>query len=305
MRDQNKIETKIKERLSEIKIVPPRNPQAASRVRAQFLSQAVSASESQRHNGWISKFRKEHFAMNTIISTLLIAGLLFGGSATVNAAQDELPNEPLYELKIWSEDLGLRFQNDDQEKVDRLMELAQIRVQEMARLTEIGEPVPEQVRLRLDHHIQQALQICTNMDDPALERTLLQIRDRLHQQDRDLEQLQLYTQDGEQLLTQTRAMLQERIQLVEDGLANHEAFRNNVQNGYRYGQDDELTPPVQDRNGQPALTPNGPNTDSGGPNTDPGGPNTNPGGPNDGSGSNGNGAGGNESNSNGSDQNGK
>ena len=302
MKDQNEIETKIKARLSEIKSVHPRNPQAASRARAQFLSQTVSASESQRHNGWISKFRKEHFAMNTIISILLIVGLLFGGGATVNAAQDDLPNEPLYELKIWSEDLGLRFQNGDEEKVNRLMELVQIRLQEMTRLAEIGEPVPDRVRLRLEQHIQQALKICTNMDDPTLERTLLQIRDRLRQQDREMEKLQLHTQDGQQLLTQTRAMLQERLQLVEDGLANHETFRNRVQNGYRYAQDDEWTPPAQDGNGQqngdPAQTPNGPNTDPGGPNTDPGGNN-------DGSGSGGNGSGGNEPNNNGSGKNGK
>jgi len=233
--------------------------------------------------------------MNTIISTLLIAGLLFGGGATVSAAQDDMPNEPLYQLKLWSEDVGLRFQGGDEEKVNRLMELAQIRMQEIAQLAELGEPVPEQVKLRLEQHIEQALQTCANMDDPTLEQTLLQIRDRLHQQDQDIAQLQLHTQDGQQLLAQTRAMLQDRLQLVEDGLANYDAFRNQVQNGYRYAQDDELTPPVQDGNGQqngdPAQTPNGPNT--------------NPGGNGDGPGSGGNGAGEGEPNNNGSGKNGK
>ena len=32
--------------------------------------------------------------MNLIISALVIAGLLFGGGATVAAAQDDLPTEP-------------------------------------------------------------------------------------------------------------------------------------------------------------------------------------------------------------------
>jgi len=301
MNDQNEIESKIKERLSEIKSVRPRNPQAASRARAQFLSQAVSASESLRHNGWISKFRKEHFAMNTIISTLLIVGMLFGGGATVNAAQDDLPNEPLYELKIWSEDLGLRFQNGDEAKVNRLMELAQIRVQEMTNLGETNEPIPDQVRLRLEQHIQQALQTCLTLDEPTLDRALLQIRDRLRDQDRDMDRLRLHTQDQLQLqtqdqmqlqiqdqlqlLTQTRTMLRDRLRLVDEGLLNHEMFRNRVQNGFRFGQEDEVTPPVQNgngqqQNGQPSLQPNGPNTDPGGPNTDPSGPNLDPGGPN-------------------------
>ena len=90
MKDQNEIETKVKERLSEIKSVHPRNPQTASRARAQFLSHAVSASESLRHKGWMFKFRKEHFAMNTIISTLLIAGLLFGGGGSSRSTKKRI-----------------------------------------------------------------------------------------------------------------------------------------------------------------------------------------------------------------------
>lgn len=224
--------------------------------------------------------------MNAILSLLVVAGLLFGGGATVNAAQDELPNEPLYAVKTWTEDLSLEFQNDPEVKVNRLMELGQIRIQEMTRLIEDNQPIPDQVRLRLEQHIRQALQLCANMDEPALERALLQIRDRLQQQDRDMERLQLHTQDQLQLLTQTRAMIQERLRLVEDGLLDHEMFREQVRSGFRHGQEEEQTPPVQDgnsqqnQNGQPTQAPNGPNPDPGGQNTDPGGPNLDPGGPN-------------------------
>lgn len=240
--------------------------------------------------------------MNVMIASLMIVGLLFGGGATVNAAQDNLPNEPLYDLKVWSEDVGLQYQNNAEDKVNRLMELAQIRLQEMEQLAKNGEPIPDHVRLRLEQHIQQALQICLTLDDPALDRTLLQIRDRLRDQDRDMDRIQLHTQDQLQLqtqdqlrlqtqdqlqlLTQTRTMLRERLHVVEDGLLNHEMFRYRVQSGFRFGLDDELTPPVQNnngqqnQNGQPSETPGGPNTDPGGPNTDPGGPNTEPNGPN-------------------------
>lgn len=316
MKDQHKLEAVVKDWLDEIKPVSPRNPQAASRGRAQFLSQAVSEQALPRQKRWISIFRKERYAMNVLLSVLVVAGLMFGGGATVSAAQGELPNEPLYAVKTWTEDLSLRFSNNSEDKVNRLMELSQIRIQEMIALAETGEIVPDQTRLRLEQHIQQALQICTTMDDTTLERTLLHIRDQLQQQDRDMEQLQLHTQDQTQLLTQVRTMLQERLQLVDEGLLNHEMFRNQVQNGFQYGQDDELTPPVQEgngeQNGQPTLTPiHGPNTepgnqntDTGGPNTDSGSPNTNPGSPNPDSGNNsngsGNGSGGDNSNSNGS-----
>ena len=283
MKDQNELERDVKKQLDEIRSVPPRDPKVASRARAQFLGEAVSASELPRQKGWISIFRKERYAMNALLSILVIAGLLFGGGATVRAAQDDLPNEPLYGLKIWTEDLSLQFQNNGEDKVNRLMELAQIRIQEMKRLNEAGEPIPDQLRLRLEQHIRQALQICLNLDDPTLEQALLQIRDRLQQQDHAMEQLQLQTQEQlqlqaqdqsqlqtqdqlqlqtqdqlrlreqEQLEAQIRLMFRERLQLVEEGLNNTEAFRNQVQNNNQNGQDDQVTPPVQsqNQNGEP------------------------------------------------------
>ena len=238
--------------------------------------------------------------MNVVLSILVVAGLLFGGGATVSAAQDDLPNEPLYALKTWTEDLSLQFRYTPEEKVMRLMDLAQVRIQEMTRLSEAGEPVPDQVKLRLEQHIQQALQLCTNMDDPTLERALLQIRDRLQEQDRDMEQLQLHTQDQLQtqeqlqLQTQTRTMLHERLQLVEDGLLNHEMFRNAAQNGFQYGQDEDATPPVQNQNQNQNEQQNGePNPDPGSNSNDSGG------------GNNGNGSGGSNTNDNGSGGGGK
>ena len=302
MKDQSELEVLVRERLEEIKSIPARDPVIAQRARVHFLANAVSASELPRHKGWSSIFRKEQFAVNMLISVLMITGLLFGGGATVNAAQDDMPNEPLYALKMWSEDVSLQLQKDPEAKVDRLMDLVQIRTQDMTRLIDAGEPVPDQVRLRLEQHIQDALQTCLTLDEPALDRTLLQIRDRLQDQDRDMEQLLLHTQDQLQLqtqdqlriqlqdqlhlLTQTRTLLRERLHVVEDGLVNHEMFRERVQNGFHYGQDDDVTPPVQNgngqqqQNGQPTSAPGGPNTDPNGPNTTPGGPNTDPNGPN-------------------------
>jgi hypothetical protein len=294
MKDQHELEQVVRQRLDEIKSVSPRDPKNVSRARAQFLGMAVSASELPRQKGWKSIFRKERYAMNALLTILVIAGLLFGGGATVNAAQDDLPNEPLYAVKTWTEDLSLQFMNNGENKVNRLMELAQIRIQEMDQLVKDGEPIPDQLRLRLEDHIRQALQICVNLDDPTLERALLQIRDRLQQQDREMaqqqlhtqeqlqlqtqEQLQLQTQEQLQQQTQTRTMLHERLQMVEEGLQNRELFREQVQNNFQYGQNDEVTPPVQNQNQE----------QNGEPNNDPGGPNTDPGGNTNGSGGNSN-----------------
>lgn len=308
--NKNEIDYELRTRLDEIKPVPPRSENQRMLGRAKFLNEAlkiestVSAQKFLRHSRWIP-FGKEKLLMNAVLSVIVIAGLLFGGGATVNAAQGALPGEPLYTLKTAGEDFSLQIQNDPEEKVTHLMELAQIRAQEMVALAEAGEVPPEAVVTRLEQHIRQALQTCTSMDDATLDRTLLQVRDQLRQQDRDMDQLQLHASpETKLLLERTRTMLQTRLQLVEDGLLNHEQFRNAVRNG----QDDESVPPTPqgeqnseqnseqnreqdneqnleqnteqnrqqngEQNGQPTAAPGGPNTESGTPNTDPGGPNT-------------------------------
>lgn len=252
--------------------------------------------------------------MNVLLSILVVAGLLFGGGATVQAAQDDLPNEPLYAVKTLTENISLQFQNNQEDKVDKLMEMAQVRVQEMVQLSGGGEPIPDEVPLRLEQHIRQAMQNTVNMDDANLDQTLLQLRERLQEQLHVMEQLQA-DPEQEPLLQRTREMLQLRLQLVDEGLQNREMFRNMVRNG----QEDEFTPPAQNGNGQqngePNLTPGEPNQTPGGPNTDPGGNSSDPGtgepNPDPGSNSNDNGTGepnpdpGNNSNGNGSSGSGK
>ncbi len=230
--------------------------------------------------------------MNILLTLLVITGLLFGGGTAVSAAQDDLPDQPLYQLKLWTEAVSLQFQNQPEEKVERLMELAQFRVQEMVQLAEEGNPVPDQVRQRLEQHIHQALQICSELEDAELEGCLLQLQEQLKYRYREMEQLMKNALEGvEPILEQTRTMLQLHLNLVEDGLLEPEMFRNTVRNGFRFGQEEDFVPPAQDgsgpQNGQPALIPAGPNTDPGGPNTDPDnlhdkelGPHPNDGGPN-------------------------
>jgi uncharacterized membrane protein YgcG len=305
MKDQHELESVVKEWLETIKPVPLRNMQQALHGRAHFLGTAVSMSELPRQKGWISIFRKERYAMNVLLSILVITGLLFGGGATVSAVQNDLPNEPLYGLKTWTEDLSLQFQNNEEAKVTRLMELAQIRVQEMVQVVNNGEPIPDEVPLRLEQHLRQAMQICANMDDDALDQALLKLRERLQEQERIMEQLQLHAADPDalQLMLQTRTMLQQQLRLVEEGLQNREMFRVRVQNGFQFGQDDEVIPPQdgdgQQQNGKPEE-PGGPNTDPGGPNTDPGGPNTDTGGNTNDQGGTNDGSGGSNTDSGGS-----
>ena len=285
MKDQNELETLLRKNLEELKDIPARDPRIASQRRAQFLSRAVSASEVHRHNKWMFTFRKENFAMNLMISTLVIASLLFGGGTAVYAAQDDLPNEPLYAVKMWSEETSLQLQNDPQDKADYLMTMAQTRIEEMAQLAANGEPIPDELPLLLQQHIEQALQLCQELDEVTCDQTMLQIRDRLQEQDHLMQQLLIDApEDAQPILLRTRDMLRIHLQKVEDGLLPGDTNQNMLQNQNQNGQSDEFTPPAPTEAGtqieQPTEAPGGPNENPGGPNPESSGPNENPSGPN-------------------------
>ena len=293
---QQENDPEVLSRLYEIKPVPSRSVENTMRGRATFLNEAlqiettVSRKQFLRHNKW-NPFGKEKLVMNAVLSLIVIAGLLIGGGATVSAAQDDLPGQPLYAVKTASEEVSVQFSGTAEGKVARLMELVQTRTQERAQLIENGVTPPDQVRQRLEQHLQSALQICATMDDATLDRTLLQLRDQLRDRDQDMERLQTHAySDAQPLLEQTRSMLQIRLRTVEGGLLDHEQFRQTIRNQHRNGQDDGLTPPVvtgtpgnglnqeqnteqnreqnREQNGQPTSVPGG-NDNPGGSNNQP------------------------------------
>ena len=124
MNDNNDLDPRLAEMFEDVKDVAPRDSLSAARGRGKFLSQAVSVAEKARHSKWtiFTTKRKEKFAMNVLISALVIAGLLFGGGATVYAAQDDLPNEPLYQIKLMTEETRLLMNSDPQVKARRMIQ---------------------------------------------------------------------------------------------------------------------------------------------------------------------------------------
>jgi len=237
----------IEDRLEELKDVPARNPLKVSSERARFLNeaaiyeQAVSPGNNMRQNGWIFPIRKERLTMNTVVSLILAATLLLGGGATAMAAQEDLPNQPLYPVKLWTENASLALAGEPQEQATLLMYMAHKRVQEMAALVEQGITPPDQVRERLQQHLTQVLQLAAGMDEAARGQILLQLRDQLQEQDRILQQLHMNA-ETESLLTRTRQMLQIHLQLVDDSLADPQGFQYMLENQMQYGQDEEAVP---------------------------------------------------------------
>ena len=232
MTNDEKIDPRLAALLDELKSASARDPQAATRARGRFLAQAVSASEERRHNWWMTIFQqKEKFAMNLIMSALVVLGLLFGGSATVSAAQDDLPTQPLYQIKLMSEDVRVWLASDPNLKIELLMDQVQTRTEEMAVLTLAGITPPAESSIRAQDRIQQALQLAATLDDVSMGAAIEQIRTQLQTQEQSMTQLQAGScTECEPILQQTRDMLHTQLGQIESNLADPETSREQNQN---------------------------------------------------------------------------
>lgn len=231
MLKNDKLDPRLTTLLDELKPASPRDSRAAARGRARFLADAVSARTEQRHSIWTIFQQKEKFAMNLIVSMLVIVGLLFGGSAAVSAAQDDLPNEPLYQLKLMSEDVKLWLLSDRVTEIQMLMEQAQIRTHEIAALTSKGITPSGDLTLRSQERIQRALQLAASLDEPAQSATLQQIRTQLQTQELLMNQLQDDScAECEPVLQQTREMLRNQLNQIGSGPSAPQSSPNQYQN---------------------------------------------------------------------------
>jgi hypothetical protein len=227
MMKNHEVDPRIIALLDELRDYPARNPKAAAHGRTQFLSEAVSIRDKQRHSLWTIFQQKEQFAMKLIVSTLVIAGLLFGGNATVSAAQNDLPNEPLYQLKLMSEDVNLWFISDPTQQIETLMQQAQTRMEEMRSLAAQGVTPSAELALRAQERIRRALQIAAQLDGASQPAAFQQIQTRLQTQEKLMDQLQQGNcTDCAPILQQTRDMLRIQLREMESGLATPEGVQN-------------------------------------------------------------------------------
>jgi hypothetical protein len=120
-----------------------------------------------------------------VAATLLILGLVFGSWGTVYAAQDSLPNDFLYPVKLAGENLQLAFIRDAEARISLLTDLAGRRVAEAEALTLQGQPVPDELTDLLDGYLQELLALTLGMDDDTRQVVLEGVYQRLRPRDQD------------------------------------------------------------------------------------------------------------------------
>ncbi len=225
---------------------PERDPRAAIRGRAKFLAEArslhaaVSPSPFHRLKQWIATnpifgIRKERSAMMTAITSILLALaiLLGGGGITAYAAQDSLPNDALYPVKLFLEDAQYSLTNNPVEQVELLAQFTSNRLDEIATLVSEGEEVPEEVTTDLQVEQNGMLILAAGLDEENTVSALLHIRDQTRDQDNFCNQLGLdaETDPGLALACYT---IRNMNRVAEDGLDSPLEFQQRF--GYHGGE---------------------------------------------------------------------
>ncbi len=228
--DHNDLDPKMAERFAKLRNIPPRDGKRTADGRAAFLTQArelaqknlrpapVSPAPRNRHILWTHTIaeafkRKELNPMFTKIMAVLIAAtLVFGGAAaTAYASQASLPNDALYGVKTFGENLRLSLAPQPNAKLGIALEIAQRRVQEMAALSEMDIEIPVHLASQYQEQVEYAL-IAAEMPDDEIVPALEQVRTKLQEQLRIMEQLH-QAQPEDPALVQAREQLRNMEQL--------------------------------------------------------------------------------------------
>jgi len=216
---------------------PVRNPQVASRGRAQFLTeaeslrQAISPRPILRQRSWLNLFqRKERLSMSTVAMVLLLISLALGGSgAAVYAAQDAMPNDPLYAIKLATEDARINAEDNVQTRAALELDFADRRLQEIAVMANRGVVPPDAVMARQQSQIEMALHEAAGMNDAAMNQTLLGAQTMLREQLRIVDMTRTYASDQvAPVLDRVRERLQIQLELTDLGLRDPQLFRAQI-----------------------------------------------------------------------------
>ncbi len=188
---------------------------------------------------------------NALIAILLaLAVFLGGGGATVYAAQDSLPDQALYPLKIFSEDTLLSLTESPQARINYEMDFADRRLAEMTRLLAGGNTIPESLVDRLQNQLDAALRLAAGMDDAEMLRGLEQVRLRSETQLQVLGMLAASApQSARPALQMAQMRIQEQVQLSALGQADPQEFRLQVMLRMQYQGGTDTSIPGQGNGG--------------------------------------------------------
>ena len=171
--------------------------------------------------------------------------LLGGGGAVVAGAQEAMPEDTLYQVKILSEEIRLLTEGDPLSKMDLALEFADRRAEEIVHQIDAGLPVADTILVRLMNEDDLALAIAAQAGDAEAPAALDMVRTRLEEHLRVLDYLQAGAGPNESAqLLQTRQNIRQRLELLNGDLHDQQLRIRILEQ-------------VRDRENRPEVTPAG------------------------------------------------
>lgn len=263
----------IKE-LSALRNMPPRDPDAIQRGRDRFLNEAksmgeaVSPSPNMRHSNtntnkiWMFLLGKNNsqLAISPILAVVLALVLVLGGTGTtVFASQTSQPDQFLYPVKLWTEDVRLQLTSDPLTRIHLDQEFSDRRVAEIAWMVQSGKEIDEGLTNRLEMLMDDVLLLATQLDDKGGTQALAGLKvSLLHQQAQLVEIKNQAKPQAASQFTRLAAMIDLGLQLAETGIRDPEALRKLYKETAHPGKPTEVqsssTPKATDTS-EPSQTP--------------------------------------------------
>ena len=233
--DNNKLNSELEKMLNNLQEIPERDLQDSHAGRENYIAQIKSlnprrvVSRKSARQGkpvgrqaWLTRFA-------AVAAVVLVALSSLGG--TVYAAQAAQPDDLLYPVKTFTEELQVRLEGDPEDKLDLYVFFANRRLQEIQNQVAAGEQVSERALELLEQHTRQMLEQAAKLNEGAMERALRQIENNLQLQNQMMTQLGKEDSQGEsQELLKAQEKIRERLELVKDGLKEPKGFRERMKN---------------------------------------------------------------------------
>jgi len=164
-----------------------------------------------------------------IVTIVVLSILVVGGGASVVAAQTSRPDQPLYALKVISEDVRLDTASDPAAASQLALSFAGRRAEEISQVLQAGGIPPAQVQTRYQDQVEEALVQAVSLPDNQLAAMLTQAQSDLHAQQVVLAQVQTNgSPEAETILEQSQQMIAERLRWVEEGLNQPDRLRERM-----------------------------------------------------------------------------
>lgn len=167
-------------------------------------------------------------ALGTI---LLIVSLVLGGSGvTIVAAQQSLPDDGLYPVKTWSEDVRVQWTENEQTRLQLALEFANRRSVEVQQMLKAGQVPPETVQARWQAELDLAIQLAAEKPNEEAVQALQQVRVQVQVEEQALLQVgsSVSNPQAEAVLERSRTMLQDRLRMCEDGIQAPASLREHL-----------------------------------------------------------------------------